>query len=59
MVRKVLDVEWKDLGLAEAVWVLEVERFGPLTVTMDAHGGDLYAGVRSKVSENIKAMRPR
>ncbi len=57
MVRKVLGVEWKDLGLAEAVWVLDVERFGPLTVTMDAHGDDLYAGVRSRVSENIKAMR--
>lgn len=57
MVRKVLGTEWKDLGLAEAVWVLDVERFGPLTVTMDAHGDDLYAGVRSRVSENIKAMR--
>jgi fumarate hydratase subunit beta len=57
MVRKVLGAEWKDLGLAEAVWILDVERFGPLTVTMDAHGEDLYAGVRSRVSENIKAMR--
>jgi fumarate hydratase subunit beta len=57
MVRKVLDVEWKDLGLAEAVWVLDVERFGPLTVTMDAHMGDLYGEVRSRVSENINAMR--
>ena len=57
MVRRVLGAEWKDLGLAESVWMLEVERFGPLTVTMDARGGDLYAGVRSRVSENIKAMR--
>ncbi|MGA9138728.1 MAG: FumA C-terminus/TtdB family hydratase beta subunit [Methanocella sp.] len=57
MVRKVVDVEWKDLGLAEAVWVLDVERFGPLTVTMDAHMGDLYGEVRSRVSENINAMR--
>jgi hypothetical protein len=34
-----------------------VADFGPLTVTMDAHGGDLYENVRSRVSENIKAMR--
>lgn len=59
MVRSVKGVEWKDLGLAEAVWVLDVTDFGPLTVTMDAHGGDLYENVRSRVSENIKAMRSK
>ena len=59
MVKSVKGVEWKDLGLAEAVWVLDVTDFGPLTVTMDAHGGDLYENVRSRVSENIKAMRSK
>jgi fumarate hydratase subunit beta len=59
MVKAVRGVEWKDLGLAEAVWRLEVADFGPLTVTMDAHGGDLYDRVRSRVSENIKAMRSK
>jgi len=57
MVKKVLGLEWEDLGLAEAVWVLEVENFGPLTVSMDAHIGDLYEEVRRKVSENIKGSR--
>jgi fumarate hydratase subunit beta len=57
MVRKVSGVEWEDLGLTEAVWVLDVERFGPLTVTMDAHMGDLYGEVRARVTENINAMR--
>jgi fumarate hydratase subunit beta len=56
MVKRVAGVEWTDLGLAEAVWVLEVEDFGPLTVTMDAHMHDLYQDVRNQVSENIKAM---
>lgn len=59
MVKAVRGVEWKDLGLAEAVWLLEVAGFGPLTVTMDAHGGDLYERVRAGVSENIKAMRSK
>ncbi|WP_424360040.1 FumA C-terminus/TtdB family hydratase beta subunit [Methanocella sp. MCL-LM] len=56
MVKRVAVVEWADLGLAEAVWVLDVEDFGPLTVTMDAHMHDLYQDVRNRVSENIKAM---
>jgi hydro-lyases, Fe-S type, tartrate/fumarate subfamily, beta region len=59
MVKAVRGAEWKDLGLAEAVWVLDVEDFGPLTVTMDAHGGDLYGRVRSRAAENIKAMRSK
>ena len=57
MVKKVLSLAWEDLGMAEAVWLLEVEDFGPLTVTMDSHGCDLYEAVRHKVSENIKGMR--
>jgi len=56
MVRAVRGVEWKDLGLAEAVWMLDVAGFGPLTVTMDAHLRDLYGDVRARVSENINAM---
>ncbi|HEY3273053.1 MAG TPA: FumA C-terminus/TtdB family hydratase beta subunit [Methanocella sp.] len=57
MVKAVTGVEWEDLGLAEAVWVLDVADFGPLTVTMDAHGGDRHAEVRARTAENIKAMR--
>lgn len=56
MVKRVTGAEWKDLGLAEAVWVLEVENFGPLTVSMDSHLHDLYEDNRCRVSENIKSM---
>lgn len=59
MVKAVRGVAWEDLGLAEAVWRLDVADFGPLTVTMDAHGGDLYSRVRARVGENIKAMRSK
>ena len=59
MVKAVRDVAWEDLGRAEAVWLLDVADFGPLTVTMDAHGGDLYGHVRARVGENIKAMRSK
>ena len=39
-VRELEIICWEDLG-CEAVWKLEVENF-PLTVILDAHGGDLY-----------------
>jgi fumarate hydratase subunit beta len=57
MVKKVLGLIWDDLGMSEAVWLLEVEDFGPLTVAMDSRMGDLYESVRRKVAENIKGMR--
>lgn len=55
-VKRVLGLLWEDLGIAEAVWLLEVEELGPLAVAMDAHGGDLYGAVRRRVAENIKGM---
>jgi fumarate hydratase subunit beta len=37
-IRQVLGTYWLDLGLPEGVWVLEVEKFGPLLVTVDSSG---------------------
>lgn len=45
---KVNDVNWLDLGVPEAVWELEVKDFGPLIVTMDSQGGNLYDEVRKQ-----------
>lgn len=45
MIKEVKDVHWLDLGMPEAVWVLEVKRFGPLIVGVDAWGRDLYGEV--------------
>jgi fumarate hydratase subunit beta len=42
-IKGVKGVYWEDLGMPEAVWVLEVEDFGPLTVAIDARGKSLYA----------------
>ncbi|MHC1581055.1 MAG: FumA C-terminus/TtdB family hydratase beta subunit [Methanopyraceae archaeon] len=43
-VKRIRDVHWLDLGIPEAMWVLEVSEFGPLIVTVDAHGNELSAG---------------
>ena len=37
-------VFFEDLGMAEAVWVIELDRL-PLVVGIDAHGNDLFADV--------------
>jgi len=41
-IKSVKHVYWKELGLAEALWVLRVEDFGPLVVAVDVHGKNLY-----------------
>lgn len=47
---KVNNVHWLDLGVPEAVWELEVKEFGPLIVTMDSKGGNLYDEVKKRIS---------
>ena len=43
-IRRVLDVHWlRELGIAQALWVLEVERLGPLLVEGDREGRSLFA----------------
>lgn len=41
-IKQVKSVEWLDLGMPEAVWVLEADRFGPLLITIDAKGNNLF-----------------
>ncbi len=42
-IKKVENVYFlKELGIPEATWILEVDNFGPLIVTMDAKGNSLY-----------------
>jgi len=45
-ITKVADVYWlEELGMPEAVWVLEVNELGPLVVAMDSTGQSLYKGI--------------
>ena len=54
-VKAVERVHWLDLGVPEAMWVLDVKDFGPLVVAMDAHGKSLYDDVRA----NARAEKAR
>lgn len=57
-IKKVHNVYWLELGMPEALWVFEVEDFGPLEVTMDSYGQNLYDNVKKQVDRNLlKAYR--
>ena len=60
-IKRVIDVYWlEELGIPEAVWVFEVEKFGPLIVTIDTTGENYYekklADVRKRAEEVIKEL---
>ena len=43
-IRRVVEVHWlAELGIAQALWVLEVERLGPFLVEGDRRGRSLFA----------------
>lgn len=50
MIQAVRTVYWTDLGMPEAVWELEVDRFGPLIAGMDTRGEDLFKNVKEKAA---------
>ena len=52
-IKRVKGVEWLDLGLPEAMWILEVEDFGPLTVVIDPEGRNHYEEMRSRIRPNL------
>lgn len=58
-IKRVKGVEWLDLGMPEALWILEGENFGPLIVAMDAHGNSLFEQVEAKVKENVEKIKKK
>ncbi|KZU89312.1 L-tartrate dehydratase beta subunit [Lactiplantibacillus plantarum] len=41
-VNKIVDAQWKDLGMPETLWACEVKDFGPLIVSIDTNGDNLF-----------------
>jgi L(+)-tartrate dehydratase beta subunit len=41
-VERIKRVEWLDLGMPEALWVMQVKNFGPLIISIDTHGNNLF-----------------
>ena len=55
-IKKVKSVEWMDLGMPEAMWVFEVEEFGPLIIAIDAKGNNLYKELNKKIQVNKRKI---
>jgi len=55
-VKRIEDVHWIELGVPEAMWVLEVEEFGPCIVGMDSKGNSVYRDIQIKGKETIEKM---
>lgn len=52
-VKRILRVNWLDLGVPEAIWVLEVKEWGPLIVAMDSHGKSIFKEVKEKALTRV------
>jgi L(+)-tartrate dehydratase beta subunit len=56
-IRRVKDVLWKnELGLAQAVWVLEVENFGPFLVECDVQARGPFGMANAEVNETFEKL---
>jgi len=56
-IRRVIDVHWlEELGIAQAVWVLEVANFGPFLVESDLAGNSLFERENRAINRNIERV---
>ena len=53
-IEKVEAVHWeRELGLAQAMWVIRCKRMGPFIVASDLHGNCLFERENAKIAENL------
>jgi L(+)-tartrate dehydratase beta subunit len=56
-IRSVAGVYWlEELGLAQAVWVLDVENFGPFLVESDLAGNSLFERENAKIAPGFAKL---
>ncbi len=56
-IKRVREVHWlEELGIAQAMWVIEVERFGPLLVDSDVEGNSLFERNNREINANLDRL---
>ena len=56
-IKKVAANYWRDeLGLAQSIWVLDVNNFGPFLVESDLQGNSLFEQENAKVAKNLDTL---
>ena len=56
-IRRVIDAHWlEELGIAQAMWVLDVENFGPFLVESDSRGRSLFEREGRAVNRRVDGL---
>ncbi|MEE9479808.1 MAG: fumarate hydratase C-terminal domain-containing protein [Kiloniellales bacterium] len=56
-IKRVREVHWlEELGIAQAMWVIEVERFGPLLVDSDVEGNSLFERNNREINAKLDRL---
>ncbi len=56
-IKRVSGAYWvEELGIAQAIWILEVEKFGPFLVESDIRGHSLFERSKQEVDRNIDKL---
>ena len=54
-VEEIESADWTELGMPETLWKCRVKEFGPLIVSIDAHGNNLFEQNKIKFNEKKDA----
>ena len=54
-VEQIESADWTELGMPETLWKCRVKEFGPLIVSIDAHGNNLFEQNKVKFNEKKDA----
>jgi L(+)-tartrate dehydratase beta subunit len=57
-VEEVETLEWPDLGMPEAIWVMRVKNFGPLIISIDTKGNNLFENNKKIFNEKKDQIVP-
>lgn len=56
-IKDVKAVNWlDDLGIAQAMWIFEVEKFGPLLVESDISGNSLFERNNAEINKRVESL---
>lgn len=58
-VEEIEGAEWKDLGMPETMWINRVRDFGPLIISIDTHGNNLFEQNKARLNELKKPILKR
>jgi L(+)-tartrate dehydratase beta subunit len=56
MVEEIEGAEWTDLGMPETLWITRVKNFGPLIISIDTKGNNIFEKNKEKFNERKKPV---